>query len=449
MIPIVTPARMAEIDAAAAARLDDLIDRAGRAVAAAALRMLGGTYGRRVVVLAGPGNNGADGRVAARQLERRGVRVTVVEALDAPPALPAADLVIDAAFGNGLGRPYVAPSVDPTTPVLAVDIPSGVDGLTGERLGEPMPASVTVTFQALAPGLVLEPGRGLAGTVEVVDIGLELGPVEVHAVDDPDVAALLRERPRDDHKWRRGVRIVGGAPGMTGAASLAAASAQRCGAGIVQLAMPGARGDEGPIEAVGHPLPSTGWADDAFAALDARVRAVLVGPGLGAVDDATLRAVGAIDRPIVIDGDALQPGLVPLLAERRAPTVLTPHDGEWRRLAGADERDRITATRSFAEAHAVTVVRKGPSTIVAAPDGTARVVTSGTAALATAGTGDVLAGAIVALLAAGHAPADAATIAAHVHGTAGARLGPGLVASEVAAALPAVIADLVAARSAG
>lgn len=449
MIPIVTPARMAEIDAAAAADLDDLIDRAGRAVAAAALRMLGGTYGRRVVVLAGPGNNGADGRVAARQLERRGVRVTVVEALDAPPTLPAADLVIDAAFGNGLGRPYVAPAVDPVTPVLAVDISSGVDGLTGERLGEPMPASVTVTFQALKPGLVLEPGRGLAGTVEVVDIGLELGRVEVHAVGDPDVAALLRERPRDDHKWRRGVRIVGGAPGMTGAASLAAASAQRCGAGIVQLAMPGARGDEGPIEAVGHPLPSSDWAVDAFADLDDRIRAVLVGPGLGPVDDATLRAVGAIDRPLVVDGDALQPGLVPLLAERPAPTVLTPHDGEWRRLAGVDERDRITATRSFAETHAVTVVRKGPSTIIAAPDGTARVVTSGTAALATAGTGDVLAGAIVALLAGGHAPADAATIAAHIHGTAGTRLGPGLVASEVAAALPAVIADLFAARSPG
>ena len=432
---------MAEIDAAAVDHLDELIERAGRAVAGSALRMLGGTYGRRVVVVAGPGNNGADGRVAARHLRRRGVRVTVVDALDASEPLPPADLVIDAAFGNGLSRAYTAPTVEPGTPVLAVDIPSGVDGLTGERLGEPLPAHRTVTFQALKPGLVLEPGRSLAGAVEVVDIGLPLGAVDTHEVEDADVAAMVSDRPVDDHKWRSGVRIVGGSPGMTGAAALAARAAQRVGAGIVQLAMPGGRGDEGPVEAVGHPLPLEGWAADAFSNVD-RLRALLLGPGLGPVDDASLESAIGVDRPMVFDGDALQPSLVPLLGSRTAATVLTPHDGEWARIAGVDEADRITATTTFAQTHGVTVVRKGPTTIVASSEGSARIVTSGTAALATAGTGDVLAGAIVGLLARGHSAFDAATIAAHLHGAAGARLGNGLVASEVADLLPGVMTDL-------
>ena len=246
MIPIVTPARMAEIDEAAAARIDELIDRAGRAVALTALAMLGGTYGRRVIVLAGPGNNGADGRVAAHHLRRRGVRVEIVDALAAPSRLATTDLVIDAACGNGLRRPDEAPTVERGTPVLAVDIPSGIDGLTGVALGRPLRADRTVTFAALKPGLVLEPGRSVAGTVEVVDIGLDPGEVRTHAVTDADVAEMLADRPADDHKWRSGVRIVGGSPGMTGAAALAARSAQRVGAGIVQLAMPGARGAAGP-----------------------------------------------------------------------------------------------------------------------------------------------------------------------------------------------------------
>ena len=446
MIPVVTPARMAEIDDAAAGRIDELIDRAGRAVARVAIRMLGGTYGRRVVVLAGPGNNGADGRVAGHHLARRGVRVTVVDALDAPATLPVADLVIDAAFGNGLGRPFHAPGVSSSTPVLAVDIPSGVDGRTGARLGSPLRADRTITFQALKPGLVLEPGRSLAGVVDVVDIGLDLGPVDVHSVGPTDVAELVHDRPADDHKWRSGVRIVGGAAGMTGAGWLAARSAQRCGAGLVQLAMPGGRGDEGPTEAIGLPLPVEGWGEPAFATIDDRVRAVLVGPGLGRVGEAELAAACRLDRPVVFDGDALRSELLPLLTGRSAPTVVTPHDGEWRRIGGSDDDDRFATTRSFARDHGITVVRKGPTTIVAAPDGTARVVTSGTPALATAGTGDVLAGAIVGLLARGLDAPDAAVLAAHVHGAAGARLGPGLVASELADLLPGMLTELVASR---
>jgi ADP-dependent NAD(P)H-hydrate dehydratase / NAD(P)H-hydrate epimerase len=423
---------MAEVDAAAPESTAELIDRAARAVARVAVRMLGGTYGRRVVVLVGPGNNGADGRVAADHLRRRGVRCQVVHVGDASPVLPAADLVIDAAFGTGLSRPYFAPEIVAGTPVLAVDIPSGIDGLTGELLGHPLSAERTVTFVALKPGLVLEPGRSIAGVVEVADIGLDPGSVDTHAVTDSDVAALLQDRPTDDHKWLSGVRIIGGSPGMTGAAALAARAAQRSGAGIVQLAMPGARGDEGPIEAVGHPLPAKDWAEAAFAPLDGRIRAVLIGPGLGSLPPDASALAAAIECPLVIDGDALQPSIVARLGARSAFTVLTPHDGEWKRIGGSDEADRLAATRAFAVAHQVTVVRKGPTTVVAAADGHVRVITSGSPALASAGTGDVLAGCIVALLARGHEGLDAATVAAHVHGSAGTALGPGLVASEVA-----------------
>jgi len=444
VIPVITPARMAEIDAAATEPFDVLIERAGRGVARVAIEMLGGTYGRRVIVIVGPGNNGADGRVAARQLARRGVRCSVVEVANQPASIDQADLVIDAAFGNGLRRSYEAPIVAGHIPVLAVDLPSGVDGHTGAAFGRPLRADRTVTFVALKPGLVLEPGRSLGGLVEVIDIGLAASGAVAFAVNEADIAPLLPTLPVDDHKWRTGLRIVGGSPGMTGAAWLAARAAQRCGAGIVQLAMPGARGDEGPTEAVAHPLPLDDWAAAAFDQLPARIGAVLVGPGLGLTPSAALKAACALPVPLVLDGDALQRELVPLLAERDTPTVLTPHDGEWRRLTGGVADDRIADTVSFAEEHGVTVVRKGPTTIVAGPDAPTRVITSGTAALATAGTGDVLAGAIVAFLAQGVSGPDAGVIAAHLHGRAGAELGPGLVASEVADALAALLPVIAA-----
>lgn len=441
MIPIVTPAQMAAIDGAAADRIDDLIDRAGREVALAALDMLGGTYGRRVTVLVGPGNNGADGRAAAAHLRRRGVRVETVDALAPGDRSHHADLVIDAAFGNGLSRPFSPPPIAPTAPVLAVDMPSGVDGLTGRRLGDPWSAVRTITFVALKPGLVLEPGRSLAGDVHVVDIGLDTGAVASHAVDDADVAALFPRRPVDDHKWRAAVRVIGGSPGMTGAPALAARAAVRVGAGIVQLALPGGRGDEGPTEVVGHPLPATNWSAAATAGLD-RVHCVLVGPGLGPAPLDDLRVVAAVDAALVVDGDALQPELLAALSSRSAPTVLTPHDGEWARLGGSPDADRLAATSAFAVAHGVTVVRKGPTSVVAGRDGRVRVVTSGTSALASAGTGDVLAGTIAALLARGLDGPDAGVVAAHLHGRAGAELGAGLLASEVADRLPAVIRRL-------
>ena len=443
MLAIVTPDEMAAIDEAAPEPVEELIDRAARHVALEAVELMGGVYGRRVTVLAGPGNNGADGRVAAAHLARRGVRVSVIDALDAPASLLSVDLVIDAAFGTGLTRPYLPPTVENSQRILAVDIPSGVDGLTGQRLGLPLRAERTVTFAALKPGLVLEPGRSLAGEVRVVDIGLDVGLPSRHAVEDADVAALVPASSAEDHKWRSGLRIVGGSVGMTGAAALAASAAQRAGAGMVQLAMPGASGNEGPTEAVVLPLPAHGWASDAFNGLDDRVRAVLVGPGLGRDDPQSVRAMLDVAVPLVLDGDALTAEVAAALDDRRAPTILTPHDGEWQRLGGDTGPDRLERTREFAVKHGVTVIRKGPSTVIAAPDAQIRVVTSGTSALATAGTGDVLAGFVAALLAQGLAPCDAATAAAHVHGAAGRLLGPGLIASDLPDALVSVTRNLV------
>lgn len=443
MIPVVTPAEMAAIDAAAPEPVAVLVERAGWAVARAARRLLGACYGRRIVVVAGPGNNGADGRAAAAVLAREGARCWVLDAREAPPELPAADLVIDAAFGTGLSRPWSAPRPPAGVPVLAVDIPSGVDGTTGERLGDPVAVDRTVTFAALKPGLLLTPGRILAGRVEVADIGLDVGGARAHVVEDPDAAGWIPPRAVDAHKWRSAVRLVGGSPGMSGAPRLAAAAALRAGAGYVQIASPGVAAPPGPVEAVGLALPAADWVPAAREGLE-RVAAVAVGPGLGRGHDDELAAfVASVPVPLVVDGDALTPPVVNAAAARGAPTIVTPHDGEWVRLGGDVGADRFAATRAAAERWGVVVVRKGPVTLVAAPDGRLRVVTSGDERLATAGTGDVLTGVVAALLARGADAFDAAAAGAHLHGRAAA-LGPreGLVAGDVVDRLPDALAHL-------
>ncbi|MGI8757963.1 MAG: NAD(P)H-hydrate dehydratase, partial [Acidimicrobiales bacterium] len=335
MIPIVTPEEMAAVDAAAAEPVDVLVARAGAAVAREAVRLLGGTYGRRVVVVAGKGNNGADGRQAAQRLRRLGVRVTVLDAATVAARVPPCDLVVDAAYGTGFRGTWPAPGPG-GAPVLAVDIPSGIDGVTGEAAGSVLAASATVTFAALKPGLVLGRGRELAGRVTVADIGLDVGAARAHLATDADVALWLPVRPPESHKWHSAVWVVAGSPGMTGAATLAARAAQRAGAGYVRLSTPGGRpGALTPVEAVGVPLPAGGWAEEVLAGLD-RFSAVAVGPGLGR-DEATAAEVRAlVERcplPVVVDGDGLA-----ALGERpaglAATTVLTPHDGEYARLAG-------------------------------------------------------------------------------------------------------------------
>lgn len=489
MIPVVTPAEMAAIDAAAPEGTDVLVERAGAAVAVTAVEMLTGRSegaaavlessspsgggrraargrsrtdpfmygisssalralrpalrGRTVVVMAGRGNNGADGRAASRYLQRAGAacRVIAPDSAEIPPG----DLLIDAAYGTGLNRPWVPPRLTADMPVLATDIPSGVDGLTGEVRGGALEAARTVTFAALKPGLLLHPGCRQVGTVSIADIGLDVGSATAHLVTEADVADLWPRRPDDAHKWRSACWVVAGSPGMRGAAALASLAALRSGAGYVRLSVPGGEPDASvPTEVVFRRLPAADWHERMDTS---RFASLVVGPGLGR-DPQTASAVRALVAratvPLVLDGDALAAlggDAATALAAARAPVVLTPHDGEYELLAGQRPgADRLAAARALAAAGA-TVLLKGSTTVVAAPDGAARFVTAGDARLATAGTGDVLAGMIGALLAQGLAALDAAALAAQVHGMAGA-LGPpvGLIAGDLLGAIPAVLA---------
>ncbi len=450
MIPVVTPEEMNAIDAAAPEPADVLIGRAARAVARRAVTMMGGTYGRRVTVLAGKGNNGNDGRVAARHLRARGVRVSVVDAADAPAALAPVDLVIDAAYGTGFRGEYRAPHLAAGQAVLAVDIASGVDGLTGETSERVLMADSTVTFAALKPGALLEPGAGFVGDVHVADIGLDVSSTKTHLVEASDVGSWLRDRPSTAHKWQSAVWIVAGSPGMGGAATLACEGAQRTGAGYVRLSTPGGLASDIPAEVVQHEL-NPGWAADVLGGLD-RFAALVVGNGLGTEPTAAheIRSVAAgAQVPTVVDAD----GLTALAEDDTCfplgdHVVLTPHDGEHARLAGSKPGpDRIAATRSLAARTGSVVLLKGPLTVVAHPDGRCLLSNTGDARLATAGTGDVLAGIIGALLARGLEPLHAAVGGAFIHGRAG-DLGwrRGLVAGDLPPLVPAVLDQLVVDR---
>ena len=437
MIPVITPEEMKAVDDASPEPTEVLVERAGEAVARAARRTLGGGYGRRVVVVAGKGNNGADGRAAAERLRRSGARVSVIDVADAPRRLPDCDLVIDAAFGTGFRGEYEAP--DPgAAPVLAVDIPSGVDGLTGEAGDGAVSAQATVTFAALKPGLLLGEGPDRTGPVELADIGLSVGEASIHLVQDEDVAAALPPRPRDAHKWQTAVFVVAGSPGMMGAPVLVSRAAMRAGAGYVNLGVPGAALEHMPAgsEVVGRPLPAEGWAAEVLGDLE-RTKAVVVGPGLGRSEGNMAeveRLVREAPVPVVVDGDALAAVREPLGSR----AVLTPHAGEYERLAGAPPGgDRLGAARALAERLGVVVLLKGATTVVADPDGEVLLSVTGGPRLATAGTGDVLSGVIAAFLAQGVDELRAAGLAAHVHGGAAA-LGPrrGLVAGDVVDLLP-------------
>lgn len=449
MIPIVTPNEMRTIDAAAPVPVEDLIDRAGRATARVALQMMGGAYGRVVNVLAGRGNNGNDGRVAGACLQRRGVKVRIVDVEQPMTALPPCDLVIDAAFGTGFRGVWVAPevvsSVGSRPMVLAVDIPSGVDALTGEAGEGVLRADRTVTFQALKPGLLFGRGRELSGVVEVVDIGLDVATATQHLVEASDVAEWSPRRAPDAHKWTSAVRVVAGSAGMLGAGRLCASAAARSGAGLVALSSPGIEPDA-RSEIVQRPMSSENFHREVLADLD-RFRALVVGPGLGRAES-TIAAVRALIAeaalPVVIDGDAIfavawgADGPGPLVSARRRPTVLTPHDGEFALLAGRlPGADRVASTRELAAQLGAVVLLKGSTTIVASPGGEVLVVDNGDERMATAGSGDVLAGMIAALLAGGAAPERAAAGAAWLHADAarrGVRLG--LMADDIVELIP-------------
>jgi len=444
VIPVLTPEEMGGVDRAAPEPVEVLVERAGFAVARAARRMLGGAYGRRCVVLAGRGNNGNDGRVAARRLAAWGARVEMAE----PDSrrLPPADLVIDAAYGTGLSRAYEPPDAA-GTPVLAVDIPSGLSGLTGR--GTALGALRTVTFAALKPGQLVGEGPDKCGALELAGIGLETLAEEaarMWLVEDSDLSTLPA-RPREGHKWQTAVLVVGGSEAMNGAPLLATHGAMRAGAGYALVAVPGSTEGGGlpPGAQVGVSLPAEDWAE-AAADSAGRVRAIAVGPGLGSSRRPVGQFLARTGVPAVVDADALNAiaGIDEVRAVvkgRAAPLVLTPHEGEYARLTGHPPgEDRIADVRDTARQTGAVVLLKGSPTIVASPEGRVLISSSGSSRLATAGTGDVLSGVIAAFLARGLEPLEAAGLAAHVHGRA-AGMGPreGLVATD----LPDLISEFL------
>jgi hydroxyethylthiazole kinase-like uncharacterized protein yjeF len=446
VIAVLTPTEARALDAAAPVPVSELIHRAGAALARSAVEMLGGTYGRTVNVIAGPGNNGADARDAAGRLRSRGVRIRIWEVGEVPEVLPAADLVIDGAFGTGFRGSWHPPAVG-DTPVLAVDIPSGLDAMTGQVSGSVLTATRTLTFAAAKPGLYLGVGPQICGEIVVADIGLDVSAASIAVVTSTDVVERWPRRSPRAHKWSTAVRVVAGSTGMTGAAHLASAAAMRSGAGIVHLSSPGIEIDS-LLEVVGRPIVSFDWSAAVLADLH-RFGSLVIGPGLGRSDHTAPSVVETITQalcPVVVDGDGLfsvtwnaqGPGAV--LRSRRSATVLTPHDGEFALLTGsAPGPDRIAAARSLAADTDSVVLLKGPTTVVADPLGQVFLVTNGSARLATAGTGDVLAGIIGTLLAGGVTAIWAAAMGAFVHAEA-ARLAPAhnLVASD----LLAVLADM-------
>ncbi len=455
--------RAVDDEARGAVGLDRLVERAGTAVALAALSILGGAYGRRVTVVAGPGNNGSDGRVAARLLARRGARVELLD-VGASAVRPDADLVVDAAFGTGFHGTYEPPAAPASAVVLAVDVPSGLDALTGIDNSSPfMKAALTVTFGALKPGLLFGSGPERCGVVRVAPIGLpvEAGGSSIALMEDADVAALLPARQREDHKWTSALAVVAGSPGMLGAARLSSEGAMRAGAGMVRLGVPGAAAEALPSsEAVATALSGEDFDNEVSGELG-RVRALVVGPGLGRADATTsavrrlVAAAGVV--PTVVDADGLfalgtAEAAAATIARRSgpgggprgggtvaAPVVLTPHDGELARLAGkAPGGDRVEAARSLAGLTGAIVLLKGPTTVICHPSGAVLLSASGSPALATAGSGDVLSGVIGAFAARGVPLFEAAALAAHVHGRAAERgPGTGLVSGD----LPRLVSD--------
>jgi hydroxyethylthiazole kinase-like uncharacterized protein yjeF len=481
--PVLTPEAMGRadrrtIDAGTPEAV--LMERAGRAVAWEVRRVTGGCYGHRAVVVCGKGNNGGDGLIAAAALEAWGMRTEVVELASGVDrraiarGLAHADVVIDAMYGTGFRGALEGDSawfVDALSswagPVVAVDIPSGVDGLTGVVHGSAVRARSTVTFAARKTGLVFEPGRSHAGSITVADIGIDLGddgadPPPIAVFDASDVRRSLPSRAPTAHKWAAGVMVVGGSGGMTGAPMFVSHAAMRAGAGIVWCGLPGADAAyrAGGTEVITRALPTTPQgalaplAADAVLADISRFRALAVGPGLGS-DPAMRQAVCALVAearvPLVLDADglnALNGNLDPLRARQTlgVPTVLTPHDGEYERLACEPVReDRIAAARRLADQSGAVVLLKGPATVIAAP-GAGRVALNdtGSSALATAGSGDVLTGVIAAFLARGMPGFEAAACAAWVHGRAADRVRESMGASGVVAGdLPAAVASIL------
>jgi NAD(P)H-hydrate epimerase len=477
MEPVLTPEEMLAADQAT---IDggtsgiELMERAAHACSVTALRMLGGAYGRSVVVVCGKGNNGGDGIACGRHLATAGVRATVF-LIDEPSgdaahhldlartALAAgrlrilpwsterfereaqrADLVVDAIFGTGFSGAPKAAAADAidsiaaaSAPVLAIDIPSGVSGADGQVPGSAVTADVTVAIQAVKVGHLSPPGAFLCGRIEVADIGIATSQASIFVPQATDVSAGLPAGEADTHKYRVGaLAILAGSSGMTGAAILTARGAIRAGAGLVLLGVPAPTLEifEGAVvEAIKIPLPSSegqleAKAVDEMADRLERCRALAIGPGLGRGPRAVAVVRRALDipLPLVVDGDGLW-ALGEILSEdasvlrsREHPTILTPHGGEFSYLTGGGPgRDRVADVREASSRWNAVVHLKGRRALTAATDGRVWVNTTGNPGLATGGTGDVLTGVVGALLAQGAGAAEATWAGAYLHGLAG------------------------------
>ena len=436
--PLYTAAEMR--DAEAGHDVDELMARAGRAVADEVLRLF--PAARRVAGVCGGGANGGDGRIALRLLGEAGLEAVETE----DPA--GAEVVVDALFGTGFSgepRPEAAALIERINvagaPVVAVDVPSGVDASTGEVAGPAVEADFTVTFHGPKVGLEVAPGRFRTGVVSVAEIGL--APAETaHSRVTREILRLVPRRRPEDTKYTAGsVLVVGGSPGLTGAACLAAGAAFRADAGYVAVAAPA---ESLPVlearllEAVKRPL------EEVFDAVG-RAGSLALGPGLGRDrGELVRRLLGETDLPAVVDADALWE-LEPV--ERSAPTILTPHEGELSRLLGEESTwvaaHRLEAVHRAVERFGCVVLLKGADTLVGAPGSGVLVVSLGPPSLATAGTGDVLTGVIAAFLAKGLEPSLAAAAGAAAQQVA-ASLVPtraGLVASDVVSALPKALEE--------
>jgi NAD(P)H-hydrate epimerase len=466
-----------------------LMDNAGRDVAREARALLGA--GRRVAILCGPGNNGGDGFVAARYLQECGADVHVAM-LGSPAALKGdavimaqrwgreiaplsvasiegADIVIDALFGAGLARAITGVAADVIAalnasglPVLAVDVPSGLDGSTGLALGPVVEATHTVTFFRRKPGHLLMPGRQLCGPVIVGEIGIpERVLADIGAKTWANAPGLWCDHfpwPKlDGHKYSRGHAVVVSGPAAhTGAARMGGRGALRVGAGLVTVASPK---DALLVNAVHLTaimlLPFEGAEGLTGILADRRKNAVLLGPALGVGPDSRslVEAALASGAAAVLDADAITSfadapdELFRAVAATPArPVVLTPHDGEFHRLFGDLGPCKLTRARAAAQRCGAIVVLKGADTVIAAPDGRAAINENAPPWLATAGAGDVLGGFVAGLLAQGMAPFEAACAAVWLHGAAAGAFGPGLIAEDLPEALPRVLRTLYGAE---
>ena len=495
MIELLTTAEMAQADrltiAGGTAGIA-LMENAGRAVADAVGAVL---QGRRVVIVAGPGNNGGDGFVVARLLAERGyaVRVSFVgeegrlkgdAALAAdrwsgpleqasPVSLTDCDIVVDALFGagldrevEGLPRAMIRAMNASGAPVIAVDLPSGVNGTTGAVMGAAVDASHTVTFFRRKVGHMLLPGRLHCGVIQVADIGIAARVLETIKptayANRPELWGGALPRPRAaGHKYSRGhAVVVSGGVSATGAARLAARGALRAGAGLTTIASPREALAVNAAGSLAVMVRAVDGAAELTAFLaDKRRNAVVLGPG-GGVGPAMREQVAAVlasEAAAVLDADALTSlagdlvGLAAPVAKRSGrATVLTPHEGEFARLFKAiyeniEVKAKLEKTRLAAHSSGATVLLKGADTVVAAPDGGASISDNAPPTLATAGSGDVLAGMIAGLMAQGMPAFEAASAAVWLHGEAAASFGPGLISEDLPEALPAVYRTLFAA----